>query len=230
MPRPEQSWTEHQEELDRARVLADFANLESDDLDGFRAAHPDFFPQGWWEYEPTYAGGTLRKQWQITQKFLREAWQSQFEIELYDYLKILQSIFNPDHVIRAVDRRWTGPPNRPAFADMWDILWERHQTKPHYYLAIKFLSGNGWRAKTCLYCGRRFIAESANGRFCNFGDVTDIDGLETKCFLAHRKKYQRDDWEENKNEVNARRREEYAKRVHHRNHRSSKSQPRMKRR
>lgn len=223
--RNQASWDEQDKNLRDAKVLAEFANLEPDGVDRFRAAHPDFFPQSWWDYEPTYTGDTnpastgftLRKQWQITQKFLREAWQSQFEIELYDHLKILQSIFNPDVIPPMNARtdpvfggRWTEPVYRPAFADMWDILWDRDQTKPPYYLAIKFLSGNGWRAKTCKWkpCGKRFIAEHSRGKFCSFGTVDD-GGNETTCFWAKRKKDKAENWSDHSKQTNERRRREY---------------------
>jgi hypothetical protein len=220
------SWDEKQENIGLARTLAAFLNVdfqprvEVEDvstIDGFREEHPDFFPQGWLEYEPTYAGGSFRKQWQIAHQFLREAWQSRFEIELYDYLKILQSIFNPDH-LPALDpqwngphyRRWMGPPYRPAFADMWDMLWERDQTKPPYYLAIKFLSGNGWMAHVCELCGRYFVREHSQTTYCSYGGVTAIDGTQQKCAVAFRMKYIKDHWNDNKEEVNAGRRDDYA--------------------
>jgi hypothetical protein len=232
VPRTARSWTEQQEVLAYARVLAEFANLVPEAIDSFRAKYPDFFPQGWWEYEPASDGrDNPPKQWQVTQKFLREAWQSQFEIELYDYLKILLSIFNPDHITQAVNPRWTGPPERPLFADIWDILWERDQPKPAYYLAIKFLSGNGWRAKTCEFCdcGRRFVAEYSKAKYCTYGDTPAIDGTIGTCFQAFRKKDKKNNWQQHKDEVNARRRKEYA--LQTRKNRSRKSQPRqMKRR
>jgi hypothetical protein len=242
--RTEESWKEQQENLKAARVLAAFLNVEFQPLvkienvvtiGEFQREHPDFFPQGWSEYEPTYGGGSFRKQWQITQQFLREAWQSEFKIELYDYLKILQSIFNPDH-LPAVNpqwngphyRRWMGPPYRPAFADMWDILWERDHTKPPYYLAIKFLSGHGWQAATCKYCGRKFIRESSQGKFCTYGDTIATDGTVTTCSWAYRKPSKAKNWEKHKDELNASRREQYA--LQNKKERGRKSPRKTKRR
>ncbi len=56
--RPPASWEEQQRALTAARVLADFANLEPGGIESFRAAHPDFVPQAWWDYRPTTFNGT----------------------------------------------------------------------------------------------------------------------------------------------------------------------------
>jgi len=58
-----------------------------------------------------------------------------------------------------------------------------------YQRAVLFLHVNAWRAKICEWCGRRFVGEHSQARFCTYGVV--VDGHETTCYWAHRKKYQK---------------------------------------
>lgn len=198
--RSQASWEEQQQAIEAAKVLAEFANLEPGDETQFQANHPEFVPQAWWEYPPTDPRGNPlpKKQWQIAQKFVRDAWLFEFQLPLFDYVHLLTAVFNPENI------EWSklSERHRPAFATGLDL-----EDEYPYHLAAKWLSGNGWRAKTCWWCKRRFIAEHSRARFCRFG--TTVDGNETTCFWAHRKPDQRKNWEANKKRVNKKRRREY---------------------
>lgn len=214
--RTEASWEEQQRALKAAKVLADFANLEPDGAEDFREAHPDFVPQAWWDYRPTTPFGlpSPTMQWQINQKFLRDAWLFEFNMELGPFVHLLTSVFDPSKPEPPLFER----PHRPAFVAGLDIGYETEDELP-YYLAVKWLGGQGWRAKTCLFCGKRFIAEHPKSKFCSFGVTVDekfnvsmggtINDIETTCFWAHRKKEKAKNWSENSDRINKRRKQEY---------------------
>jgi hypothetical protein len=206
------SWEDQQQVLGAARVLAEFANLEPDGIGRFRADHPDFVPQAWWDYRPTTPSGapSPKMQWQINQKFLRDAWLFEFDMELGPYVHLLTSVFDPnDPEPPLFERR-----HRPAFVAGLDIGYESQDELP-YYRAVKWLGGQGWRAKTCRFCGKRLIAESSNTKFCSFGVTVGEEfniatrGLQMSCFWAHRKKEKAKNWSKNSERINKRRRQEY---------------------
>jgi len=194
---------DQQKALDAARVLAEFANLEAESVDRFKAEHRDFVPQAWWNYRPTlpYApfAQSPQMQWQINQKLLRDAWSFEFDMALGSYVHLLTSVFDPSEPEPPLfGRRY-----RPAFVAGLDI-GDQFQDELPYYLAVKWLGSQGWRAKQCM-CGRRFIAENSNAQFCSSG----LQGKDRNCFWEYRKQYKRTNWEENKASTNERRRREY---------------------
>lgn len=201
------SWEDKQEHLKAAKALADFANLDDDeeeDIKSFREAHPDFFPQSWWEYEPTNLQGVPLpdSQWRIAQILVRDAWDSNFRIPPFEYVLLLTAVFNP---------AWAKADYRPPYADASDLDEEYP-----YHRAVEWLTGQGWRAKTCLYCRKRFIAEHPKRQFCTFDtedpdDVSDsgLEGRKIQCSMVYRKGYRSSWWNENKEHINLSRREEY---------------------
>jgi hypothetical protein len=51
-------WEIQQRSMAAAKVLAEFANLEPQDVKQFRTDHSGFFPEAWWSYRPTAYDGT----------------------------------------------------------------------------------------------------------------------------------------------------------------------------
>lgn len=197
------AWENQQQAISRAKILAEFANLQPSDIENFRADHPKFFPERWWDYRAIAYDGTPspEPQWQRTQRYLWDAWLFEFDIDtpLFDYLRLLTSVFDP------ADLEEMAPKTkfRPSFAALTEI----GDDYP-YHLAVKWLTGQaGWRAKTCSFCEKRFIAQHPNGRFCSFG-VT-VDGIRTICSWAYRKGYKKAWWDIHSESVNERRRENY---------------------
>lgn len=184
-------------------MLANFANLEPDGVERFRAAHREFVPQAWWDYQPTDVHGVPLpdKQWQIAQILVREAWRNNFEIPLFEYLNLIASVFNPDYL----ELSPFGKQHRTPYAD-FNALAEEDMSPFHH--AVKWLGGQGWRAKTCLFCGKRFMAEHSKTKFCSYGEAGD-DNFTANCSSAHRRKYKKEYWSENSGHVNERRRQEY---------------------
>jgi hypothetical protein len=192
--RTQASWEELQRALNAARVLADFANLESEeDAQRFRKDHGDFVPRTWWDYQPTTPDGapSPKKQWQIAQKFLRDAWLFEFDISLFDYVHLLTSVFDPDDLESTLFEKRYHPP----FATGLELGDESP-----YHLAVKWLAGQGWRAKTC-FCGKRFVAEHSQTKFCG--------GNKNACFWAHRKSKQHSWWIKHSKGINNQRRRNY---------------------
>jgi hypothetical protein len=212
--RTQTSWEDQQRAMDAARVLAEFANLEPDGVESFRADHPDFVPQAWWDYRPTSPNGnpSPKMQWQITQGFIRDAWLFEFQLEWTRYVHLLTCVFDPNEAEPPLFER----PHRPPFVAGLDLAFQNSQESP-YHLAVTWLGGQGWRAKPCLFCGKRFIAEHSKTKFCSFDVMVDKNfniathGLEVSCFWAHRKKEKAKNWSENSDRVNERRRQEYKK-------------------
>ena len=194
-------WETEQRSIADAKVLAEFANLQPRGVRQFRAVNSGFFPEAWWEYRPTAYDGSPspKEQWQIAQKFLRDAWLFEFETPLFDYIHLFTSVFDPDDSAAVPLRK----KYRPPFATGIDL----GDDYP-YHRAIRWLTGQGgWRAKTCLFCEKRFIAEHPNGRFCSVG-VT-VDGIKTICSWAYRKGYKNAWWAAHNDRVNEKRRKEY---------------------
>jgi hypothetical protein len=202
--RTKASWEEQQEAIAAAKVLAEFANLEPDGVEEFRKAHPAFVPQAWWDYRPTlpYApyAPAPKMQWQINQNLLRDAWMFEFHLELGRYVHLLTSVFDPNEPEPPLSERRI----RPAYVAGMDIGYEMEEDLP-YYRAVKWLSGHGEHAKTCRECGRRFIGENSNAKFCP--PVNEA----SPCFQASRKRDKDKNWDANKDRVNERRRREYQK-------------------
>lgn len=196
----ETEWEIQQRSMAAAKVLAEFANLEPQDVKQFRTDHSGFFPKAWWSYRPTgYDGApSPKEQWQITQKYLRDAWMFEFDIAtpLFDYVCLLTSVFDPADLL--LEKSY-----RPPFATGIEL----GDNYP-YHSAVKWLTGQGgWRARICSFCEKRFLAEHPNGRFCSFG-VT-VDGIGTICSWAYRKGYKSAWWAAHNDGVNEQRRKEY---------------------
>ncbi|HXO33546.1 MAG TPA: hypothetical protein VN901_14435 [Candidatus Acidoferrales bacterium] len=211
--RTNESWEEQQRAIDAARVLAEFANLKPDGVEGFRTAHRDFVPAGWWDYRPTSFNGVPAPtmQWQINQKLLRDAWLFEFDMELNRYVQLLTSVFDPNDPEPSLFERH----HRPAFVTGLDIGYELQDQLP-YYRAVKWLGGQGWRAKTCLFCGKRFVAEHPKTKFCSFDVTVDktnfsiaAEGIKMSCFWAYRNGRKHVWWIEHRERINERRRREY---------------------
>lgn len=224
--RTETSWKEQQDALAAARVLAGFANLEPEGVESFRRDHSDFFPKSWWDYRPTLPNGTPspKTQWRIAQKFVRDAWFFEFDVERGPLVHLLTSVFDPSEPEPPLFERR----HRPAFVVGLDIGYELQNELP-FYLAVKWLGGQGWRAKTCRFCGKQFVAEHPKAQYCSFGVTVDdnfsvsADGVQMTCYWAHRKKYKHDLWSENSESINEKRRRDYRlekKRSRHANRRS----------
>jgi hypothetical protein len=211
--RTKTSWEDQQRAMTAAKVLADFANLHPDGVERFRAEHETFVPQAWWDYRPTSFDGTPspKMQWQVNQKILRDAWVFEFDMELGPYVHLLTSVFDPNNPEPALFERR----HRPAFVAGLDIGYESQDELP-YYLAVKWLGGQGWRAKTCLFCEKRFVAEHPKTKFCSFGVTVDVkdfhiaaDGIQTTCAWAYRKGKKHTWWIEHRERINERRKREY---------------------
>jgi hypothetical protein len=179
--RTQASWEEQQRLLDAARVLADYANLEPDGVEGFAAAHPDFVP-AWW-FAPL--GGKGKGPWMRERDLVREAWGK----------------FPADLILRLVTSHWF------TFGTFNRREESAQQKEWPYQQAVMFLHVNSWRAKTCEWCGKRFIGEYSQARFCSFGVVAD--GNQTTCYWAHRKQYTKGNWIEHSDRINEERRRKY---------------------
>jgi hypothetical protein len=107
------------EELRNAQALAEFSNLEQEQIDYFRNNFPDFCPQAWWDYQGkvTYAG---QMQWQLTQHLLRESWKNGFKGGAYFLVALLTSVFKPSDLMESL---LVFKFERPAFARVSEINW-----------------------------------------------------------------------------------------------------------
>ena len=189
------SWDERQKRLAEAKTLADFANLEPSDVGAFRKDHPDFFPAAWWDYRPTtltkrptLEKPTPKMQWEIVQQMVRDTWLRQFRLPPFWSTWLLTSVFDPEEM------GWDEE-HRPPFVTGLHVL--DIDSYP-YHEAVQWLVGQSWRVKQCEQCGKCFIAEASQRRFCsNDGD--------TSCFWAHRKAGRKN----NADEVNKDRRNNY---------------------
>jgi hypothetical protein len=199
----EASWKAEDEGIAAAKVLAEFANLDSSEaaVAAFREKHRDFFPPAWWDYRADGSEfGQPDEQWKITQRLVREAWEkwgSESELWLPDILRLFAHVFNPADIKGSFFSV-----GQPVMAHPYDLA----ELLP-YHVAVKFLMGQSWRAKRCDWCKRHFIAAHPKARFCDFGTV--VDGNETACFWAHRKSYYKESWAGRRKKTNTQRRKEY---------------------
>jgi len=175
--------------LDAARALADYANLEPEGVEGFKAAHPDFVPAWWW----MSIQGTGKGPWMRERDLVREAWEK----------------FPADLILRLVTSHWFtfGTFNRREVSSQ-EKEWP-------YQQAVMFLHVNAWQSKTCRFCGRRFIAEHPKTKFCNFDVSVDKnfnlvpDGIRMSCFWAYRNRSKHLWWSKHSEDINDQRRREY---------------------
>lgn len=82
-----------------------------------------------------------------------------------------------------------------------------------YQRAVLFLHIHPKQARLCERCKKPFVGESSNARFCRYViEAEDSeDGLETTCLGIHRKQYKHENWDDNSDRINERRRREYKK-------------------
>ena len=109
------------------------------------------------------------KVWQLNQSWLREAWNAHFEIELFDVLKLLTSVFNPDD-------------SPKVFVMLLDV--PQNST---YYRAISLLIDQKWRARFCEECRNRFVAAESRNKYCS-----------DACSREVRLRQERETWHQNK--------------------------------
>lgn len=163
--------SKHNEEtravLDAADMLAEFANLEPANVDAFRKRHSDFALPAWWEYQSDLAESSgLSKHWQLTQKYVQEAWiiwVSGSEFFLNKWLRLLTSVFDPTALLEIMFPLSSRV--HPAFADATELA----EMTP-YHKAIEFIAREPWRAKVCEECHMRFVADHAKRKYCSGTD------------------------------------------------------------
>lgn len=194
MPHSDTSWDEQQRLLADAKTLAEFANLEPSGVETFRKGHPDFFPASWWEYAPTppeeddvLAMQWPDTQWQITQRFIRGFWRKQFQMSTAGFVTLLGSVFDPEKM------GWDRAKERLPVAMGLDLMYMKDFP---YHTVVRWLVGQSWRVKQCEHCGKCFIAEASQRRYCS----NDVD---KSCFSTHRQTDRRNSADEvNKNRRN----------------------------
>jgi hypothetical protein len=146
----------HKQILSEGSTLAEFSNLGTGGVNRFRQKHPDFLPERWWEYRNG-------EQWQMTQGFLREAWQKKFDVEFFWRVLLLLSVFDPEDTLDGAFGFPVAPGKEQAFATLSEIP---AGTTP-FQRAVLHLFENPWRARFCPVCGNRFVAAEAKTKFCS---------------------------------------------------------------
>jgi len=191
--RSEASWQRQEQALKSAKVLAEFTNLDdASAAEDFIRKHRDFVPPLWWTGRAWKEGVGKYTPWMRERDLLRKAWSAGFPADTTLELAT-NNLFLAAHALASN----TTTEMKTAPQKIWS-----------YQRAVLFLHVNPTRARICEWCGRRFISET-NARFCRFGGVVDVDGDETTCFWAHRKQYRKDNWSENSDSINKRRKREY---------------------
>jgi hypothetical protein len=197
-----------------AQALAEFSNLKPEGVQYFRNNYPDFVPQGWWDYDSGQPWNDARldgkPQWQITQVFLRDAWENQFKEGIWSLIDLLRLIFNPDNLFTTFIERMMREPFPNGFpegitADFSKGRIEVSQTgrviqlphrspyvderKQHIPMqrAIVYLFENSWRARFCAECKKRFVAAEPKTKFCS-----------EPCSHENRIRQERESWHKNK--------------------------------
>jgi hypothetical protein len=188
----EKRWQKDEVAVREAKALAEMANLEPSYVNNFEREHPDFVPDLWWKTTPDWSADSgLYVQWIRERDRLREAWVNEFPAD------------------RTLDLTANNPTFLMAHRLESQNADEAEATRPKiwpYQRAVLFLHVDSWRAKTCEWCKRRFVAESSNARFCTFGAPGDDW---TTCFAAHRKHYKTEKWNETSDTINNERRRKY---------------------
>jgi hypothetical protein len=131
--------------LDSARTLAMFSNLTEKDVDYFRRNYPHFVPDAWWTVDNYH---TLI--WRLWQEFLQESWGRLSADRIIALLTLWHSTVNSSE---AEESEVIGGINIP--------------TAYPYQHAVMFLAMEGWRAKFCEKCGKRFVKDIPARKFCS---------------------------------------------------------------
>jgi hypothetical protein len=167
-----------------AQSLAEYSNLKPEEVEYFRSNFPDFVPPAWWTYK---AHRAEKKQWQMTQQFLRDAWQDHFKGGTYSLVRLILSVFDPKRLFDAAlgldEYGFDDSIAKPAFARLSEIEWGYIP----FHRAVLYLFDNPWRARFCTECNRRFVAAEAKNKFCS-----------EKCSHETRIRQQRASWHEHK--------------------------------
>lgn len=146
-----------------AGVLAEFATLDPSAVEKFRKDYPDFVPSKWWDYQPDNEW-EKRRQWEITQECIcnawtdwGKAWEEDIDADLVELSKLLMLVFDPDifDILGNTNRR-------PTFANFKEI-----DGQSGYHKAVAFMAKQPWRAKVCEQCHRRFVADHAKRQYCS---------------------------------------------------------------
>ncbi|HEV2523319.1 MAG TPA: hypothetical protein VGT24_13145 [Candidatus Acidoferrales bacterium] len=144
-----------------AERLAKFLALEPGGVERFRRDNPRFAPAKWWSYQPTDSVGKIlpEMQWQLTQKFLHEAWDDGFDLDLFELTRLLLCVFDPASTEAGI----FNDPIRPAFAGLKEIAddWGFH-------IGVRYLAEHPWTAKVCeeKECERPFVADIPPRKYC----------------------------------------------------------------
>lgn len=159
-----------QQEVDEARPLAEFANLEESRVNEFRKDHPNFVPDSWWSYQSDAAANAgFSRHWQWCQKILQGVWKSEFSyLPQIDLMRLLLSIFDPKNLsgfstkgnLFTIDISLPG--QRPAFVDMMDMDEQLYPCQE----AVLFLKDHPRLAKWCP-CGNFFVANATSAKYCS---------------------------------------------------------------
>jgi hypothetical protein len=191
-----------------AQTLADFCNLEPKDelrfrrreCEGSASEHP-FVPPDWFDYRPSdYKGNPSdKKQWQINQGELREAWQKEFRIGQFELMGLLTSVFDPSYLTDVM----LPSPSRPMFATRNEMPEEMYP----YQQAVMFLFDQPWRAWLCERerCKRPFVKTHNQAKYCNVPNEEN-----QTCASLVRAEDQKQDRIDHRSERNAKRRAKYA--------------------
>jgi len=179
MARNELGWFQQQENIKAARAFAAFLDLRAAEVEEFRRKHPDFMLR--WHG------------WESIQKQFRKVWENGFPQK--ESLQVLSSndFMGGELIITTVDEQGKRHEKRQSV--------EEYQQGLIYKKAVLFLFTESWRAKVCKQCGRHFVTNHSQSKFCSVG-----------CSGEGRKQYKAERHKRIKNKLNAKRRRDYAKR------------------
>jgi hypothetical protein len=186
------------DEFRDVQALAEFANLDNNNHDpldrrnfeNFRNNYPEFVPQAWWDYRPTDSERKplANNQWELNQEMLREAWENQFAIGMFDLLRLLTSVFDPNDLTDVAVFPSLG--HRPMFATMAEIA-----DPCPYQNAVLYLREHPWQAKVCENCHCYIVVRVAKTRLCDKDEcgnsIREINHRASKLRSYHRNKARR---------------------------------------
>lgn len=158
-----------------AERLAKFLSLESSEVQTFRHDNPRFAPAKWWDYHPLTLpwespAESKTMNWQVTQDFLRTAWDDGFELDLSQLVQLLLCVFDPDArksvaVATPADTIFGLKPDQrhPLFASLSELDQDWG-----FHIGVRYLAEHRWAAKVCEYeeCKRPFVADIPVRKYC----------------------------------------------------------------